>query len=304
MVPTTNVLKVSVILENSKAKYLIIAAIAIASCCLLYLFGIFFIQTIMLVGYAACFPAILIYEKRRRNGMSSEMTEFSGDERWSETKSKLKKVEDRIRNSSNPDEKQVLLAQKRTLETELRGLEWKIKESEMTKAYNASKENTRDLSWIPAKPAQSDNNQVEEREKYSNRKHLLKIVREAQSIMQNEPFASFKIALIPLANDLKTHYKILKEKSEKNNFERSILSDYWASWMVLSCLINGVSIDYELPKYTSDEYRPRFKKLIESAEQAKALHLEEFAASKDLLNDSEYSERADVDKSELSNLDV
>ncbi|MHB2037651.1 MAG: hypothetical protein ACYCPW_13060, partial [Nitrososphaerales archaeon] len=74
--------------------------------------------------------------------MSSEKTDFSSDERWSETKSKLKKVEDRIRNSSNPDRKQVLLAQKRTLETELRGLEWKIKESEMTKAYNASKEDT------------------------------------------------------------------------------------------------------------------------------------------------------------------
>ena len=122
--------------------------------------------------------------------------------------------------------------------------------------------------------------------------------------MQNEPFASLKIALIPLANDLKTHYKILKEKSEKDNFERSILSDYWASWMVLSSLIKGVCIDSELAKYTSDEYRPRFKKLIESAEQTKALHLEGFTASKDLLNDSEYWKRADVDKSELNNLDV
>ena len=174
MVPTTNVLKGSEILENSKAKYLIIAAIAIGSCCLLYLFGIFFIQTIMLVGYAASFPAILIYEKKRRNGLSSEMTAFSGDERWSETKSRLKKVEGRIRKSSNPDEKQVLLVQKRSLETELRGLEWKIKESEMTKMYNASKENTRDL-WAQTKPNQSDDNQVEELEKYSNRKHLLKI---------------------------------------------------------------------------------------------------------------------------------
>ena len=285
MVPTTNVLKVSVLLENSKAKYLIIAAIAIASCCLLYLFGIFFIQTIMLVAYAACFPAILIYEKRRRNSMSSEKIDFSGDERWSETKSKLKKVEDRIRNSSNPDEKQVLLAQKRTLETELRGLEWKIKESEMTKAYNAFKENARD-PWVQAKPKLSDDDQVEELEEPLNRKHLIKIVREAQSILQNEPSTSIKIALTPLANDLKTHYKILKERLEGENLEKSILSDYWASWMVLSCLIKGVPVNSDMTKYTSDEYRPKFEQLLESA---KALHHEEYAASKDLLNDSEYS---------------
>ena len=122
--------------------------------------------------------------------------------------------------------------------------------------------------------------------------------------MQNEPFASFKIALIPLANDLKTYYKILKEKFEKENFDRSILSDYWASWMVLGSLIKGVCIDSEWVKYTSDEYRPKFKKLIESAEEAKALHLEDFASTKDLLNDSEYLKVPDVDKSEFNNLDV
>lgn len=235
--------------------------------------------------------------------MSSEMTSFSGDERWSETKSRLKQVEDRIRKSSNPDEKQGLLAQKRTLETELRGLEWKIKELEMTKMYNASKENTRDL-WAQAKQSQSDDNQMEEFEEHLNRKHLIKIVREAQGILQNEPFASFKIALIPLTNDLKTHYKILKKRLEKENLDRSILSDYWATWIVLSSLIKGDSIDSELAKYTSDEYRAKFKKLIESAEEAKALHREWLASSKDPLNDSEYMKLPDVDKSELNNLDV
>ena len=257
----------------------------------------------MLVGYAAAFPTILIYEKRRRSGMSSEMTAFSGDERWSETKSRLKKVEDRIRKSSNPDEKQILSAQKRTLETELRGLEWKIKESEMTKMHNASKENARDL-WAQSEKSQSDDNQVEELEEHSNRKHLIKIVREAQGILQNEPFASINIALIPLANDLKTHYKILKESLEKENLDRTILSDYWASWMVLSSLVKGVAIDSELAKYTSDEFRPKLKKLIESIERATALHREQSAVSKDITNDSEYLKVPDVDKSEFNNLDV
>jgi hypothetical protein len=264
-------------LANGKEKYLLVGASAIAACFLLYLFGFLFIQTIMLVGYAASFPVILIYERRKRSASSKETINFSEDERWSSAKSELEKVEDRIRRCESAEEKKSLTAQKLSLESNLRKLEWQIKESDLTKLYNASKENVRELPGA-TKPNRPDNYDGEERdEQFSDRKFLLKLVKEAESVMRNEPFQSLKDALIPVANDLRAHYNNLRRKNEGENTKNTILSNYWVTWWTLNHLIERIQVDSDIAKYTSDDYRPKFQKFLRTVRYLEALHQEEFA---------------------------
>ncbi|MGH2639937.1 MAG: hypothetical protein ACRDF4_11770 [Rhabdochlamydiaceae bacterium] len=258
-------LKTPTFFDSTKAKYALIGAIAIVTCFLLYLFGMLFIETLMLVGYAASFPAMMIYEKnRQRAGATSSSRALSEDERWSRAKIRLEKVDDKIKKAKSRAEGQSLLLEKRSLENELRRIEWEIRESDMTQLFNATRGNLKRLSGVTSKDDRHELVSGKEEQQFSEQKFLLSIAKDAESVVHDEPRPSLKAALKPIACDLKAHYNVLKKKKDIESSSNGILSDYWVTWMALSCLIDGVPVDSGLVKYSSEDYRPRFTRFVKS----------------------------------------
>jgi hypothetical protein len=246
--------------KTTRGKCALVGACCIVFCGLLYLFGFLFIQTIMLVGYVAAFPMILIYEKNKRGSMVGSSS-TPQDEGWSKTKTELDEVNRKIEKAKNQDESQLLQRQKVELQNKLRNLEWEIRESEMTQLYNATKGNMK-ISKALSKPELFEPESEKEHAIATNRRILLTIVKNAEFLIEHEPASSIKVALSPLERELKLHYNVLKKGRNQKAFSESILSDYWVTWISISCLVRGVKLDSKLTKYASKDYRDRFAKFL------------------------------------------
>jgi hypothetical protein len=262
--------------KGTKARYVLIGILAVLACVLFYFFGFLFIQTILLVGYVSIFPAILIWEKKKRERAVIDPSRLSEDERWSKTKMKVEKIERRIQREKDTAEKSALLRQKRYLESELRQLEWKIRETEMTQLYNASKGNMKQIDSTRSVITTVNALNAEFKRQQAKKGHLLKILKDVEDIMKNEPLSSREISLMRVANDLKAQYNALKRKkmiisSRNGNSEssRALLSDYWACWVAVTSLAKGFAVEKNLAKYTSADFQPEFSKFMKST------HLEE-----------------------------
>src|SRR5579875_2826261 len=115
-------------LRTRSGKTSLVAALAAGAGIGTYLFGIFFIQTILLIGYVAGFVAIMFWEREQRK--TSQLVpdvKLTNDEKWSRKKRRLEQIE-----------RELGKQQKRELENELRRIEWSIKESSLAEVYNAN----------------------------------------------------------------------------------------------------------------------------------------------------------------------
>ena len=242
-------------LKTDKQKYLAIALGYFSACVLLYLLGALYIQFVLLLATFALFPAILIHERSLAFGLAGN-TNLSDDENWSKTKKQLDKVRDSIDKTKSTEQKKVLQRQLLSLENELRRIEWKVKESDMTQMYNAAKGRLREIPEINA--TTSEKQTEEDGKKYSH--SLDKLVKEVQKIVEKEPQESKQQALVPIANSIRAHYNMMKKNPELD----SIRADYFAVWGTLSSFIQGIRINPELLKYTSRRFRKNFGTLQES----------------------------------------
>jgi hypothetical protein len=216
----------------------------------------------MLVAYVAAFPMILIYEKNKnKRGALLGTSSSPLDEKWSKTKTELDLVNMKIAKTNNADERLALQRQRTELQNSLRNLEWQIKESDMTQMYNAAKGNMK-ISDTLSKPHLFEPESEKEHFIVTNKRILLGIVKNAEYLVEHEPAGSLRIALTPVERELKLHYNILKKDRKSKTFSESTLSDYWVTWITVSCIVRGIKVDKELKKYASDDYRNRFEKFL------------------------------------------
>ena len=242
-------------------KYLTILSALSLVYFLLYLAGILFIQFILFFAYVALFPALLVREKNNLNKRVWTHN-LSEDERWSKTKSAIDKLSDRIDKSKNQAEKKSLQIQKLSLESELRRLEWQVKESDMTQMYNASKGNLKRLDDPESIAGQSTKVELPAMDAKESREFLLKIIKDIHRILKDEPPDSVREALIPITNDLRAHYYVLKKRG--TNGSNKTTSDYFVMWATLSSFVRGISPDPELVRYGSYDFSPRLAKVQQS----------------------------------------
>lgn len=242
-------------IRTSRQKYLAIAVGYIAACVMLYLCGALYIQFMLLFAAFALFGAILVNEKSNLLGRVPNANP-TADESWSKTKKELDKVRDNIDRTKSPEQQRTLQRQRLNLENELRRIEWKVKENDMTRMYNASRGNLRELPDL-RKTAVENHTEVD-------RKYAIildKLVNEAKKIIEKEPPASRQQALIPIANLARAQYNTLKKNS---NDKENVRGDYFAVWATLSSYIAGVRIDTELSKYSSERFKKKFFAFQES----------------------------------------
>lgn len=231
--------------NSSNKDYYIIAGLYGLACFVLYIFGVLYIQFMLPLATFAFFPAILVHERNIRNGQAP-VSNPSVDERWSRTKKELDKVSDSLDKAKTASQQKALQRQHSYLRNELRRIEWKVKESDMNRMYNASKGNLKEL---PDSKISEPGNMVElDLKKYE--KILSNLIKEARKIVKSEPNDSRAQALTPVANNLQAYYNLMK-KNDQNDRVRKLEADYFVVWAALSSFIRGVRVDDQLAKYTS-----------------------------------------------------
>jgi hypothetical protein len=257
--------------RRSDSTYFLIGIFAVLACVLFYFLGFLFIQTILLVAYVSLFPAMLIWEKRKKDRTSVDSSRLSEDQKWSKTKAKLEKLEQKIEKEKDDTKKQALILEKRSLESELRQLTWEIRESEMTQMYNASKGKMRQIDEPQSVISSMTELDAQFKKVQANKDYLLKTLKEAEDLTNKESQSSRDIALARLANDLKAQYNALKRKTNsssdsKGNSEpiRTLLSDYWVCWAAVNSLAKGSTVGKDLTKYASKDFQVEFSKFIKS----------------------------------------
>ena len=227
------------------------------------------------------FPAILIWEKRKRDKTIFDSSRLSEDEKWSKTKAKVEKLEQRIEKEKDANKKQTLLLEKRSLESDLRQLEWKIRESEMTQMYNASKGNIKQIDPSPPQSVITSMTNLDAQFKklHANKEYLSKILNETLDIVKKETQPSSRdIALARIANDLKAQYNVIKRRQQLQGKTKSssvpekdsetsktlLLSDYWVCWVAVNSLARGSTLEENLAKYASKAFQADFSKFVKS----------------------------------------
>ena len=282
--------------KQFRTRILLILSIAAAACVLLYFLGFLLVPSIMLVAYVAMLPGILAWERYSKNGVTSFAQSPSNDDRWVKTKMEIEKLQKRIDKAKNESERSVLLSQKRHLENELRNLEWSIRESELTEMYNAAHGNMKkdedddndpkeeDPDLYPANPRSGtpkinqdgrknelgqetgEGDLRKKEDDIDKRKYLLQLLAAARAVLDKEPQDSVKVALMPLANDLKAHYnairKMEKMRSSTSTSEHDVLSDYWVLWTILYSIANGLPVDPNLAKYASEDFNSKIEPFL------------------------------------------
>ena len=214
----------------------------------------------MFLATLALLPALIVHEKHSRNKTSTE-SDLSIDEQWSKKKKELNKVRDDIAKVKDPEQKQKLQRNRVFLENELRRIEWKVRESDLTQMYNASKGKLRELPDLRGPSQENDVTGAILTKRYRNT--LSSIVKDANSILEHEPQASRSEALAPIVSLLRAYYNNVKKSSEQSS--RAVAVDYFVTWAMLSSVSKGVAIDPKLSKYASPEFLKNFEKLMEKA---------------------------------------
>lgn len=249
-------------LEGTNGKYFAIALCYFLACVFLYIIGALYIQIMLLLATMALFPAILVHESSLRNKAIPNGNPTL-DERWSKTKMELDKVQDNISKTKDPQQKKTLQRQQIFLENELRRLEWKVRESDLNRMYNASRANLKEL---PDLKAVREGEPIEEkvREWKSN---LSEMIGEVRKIAEREPVASQQAALVPITNSVRAHYNMMR-KIPPDEGLKSVQSDYFAVWGALSSFISGVRVNPYLAKYASPKFQKRFLALLQLLESS------------------------------------
>lgn len=243
-------------LKSDNQKYLAIGTCYFAACVVLYVCGALYIQFMLLLAAFALFPALLVHERSNllRRAENANLTD---DENWSKTKKELDRVRDNLEKASTDEQRRALQRQTVYLENELRRIEWKVKESDMNQMYNAARGNLRKLP--EQKEGTSEDQANNSVKKYTS--SLANIIKDVRKIVENEPPASRQQALIPIANLVRAQYNMMKKTEACTS---NIRKDYFAVWATLSSFIEGIRIDSELSKYSSQRFRKKFLDFQES----------------------------------------
>ena len=211
----------------------------------------------MLLATIALLPALVVHEKNNRNKPANE-TNLSVDEQWSKRKQELDKVCNDLAKVKDREQMQKLQRNRLFLENELRRIEWKVRESDLTQMYNASRGNLRELPDLKESSSEIDEDGDAKTKKY--RKTLSKIIKDADGILDHEPLASRSQALAPIVSLLCACYNNLKRSPEKSL--QAVAVDYFVAWATFSSLAKDLEVDTKLAKYASPEFRKNFKKLL------------------------------------------
>ena len=260
------VLRLPRIRLSKRAKYALIFLGATSSVGGLYFFDVLSIETLLLTWNLFIILFIITWEKGKRYDQTGD---FSNDERWSKLKREISEIEKKLQKTTDQTKKQTLRKNLVYLRGELRRLEFAISESSANAAYNAQrgslKKIDRDSEHRFEKYARDKIPQAEEtpeqqiESEKEERGYLEKIVDNAEAIIRGEPTVSRSSALVPVANDLRAHYNVIR-KRDKN---ASTLSDYWLSWLVINSTANQTQIKSSYVKYASNTFRPRIVKLMD-----------------------------------------
>lgn len=246
------------IFERGNASYFFIASCYFIACFTLYLLGALYIQFMMLLATIAILPALVVREKNNRNKPVNE-SNLSVDEQWSKRKKELDKICDDLAKAKDAGQRQKLQRSRLSLESELRRIEWKVRESDLTQMYNASKGKLRELPDLKESSPEIGEDGVAKTKEY--RKTLSKIMKDANSILKHEPLASRSQALAPIVSLLCACYNNLKRSTDKSL--QTVAVDYFVAWATFSSIAKDIDVDPNLAKYASPEYRKNFKKVLQ-----------------------------------------
>lgn len=219
----------------------------------------------LLLATMALLPALIVHEKNARNKPVTE-SNLSVDEQWSKRKKELDKICDDLAKAKDPEQRQKLQRNRLFLENELRRIEWKVRESDLTQMYNASRGKLRELPDLKESSPENDEDDDAKTKKY--RKTLSKIIKDADSILEHEPVASRSQALAPIVSLLCACYNNLKRSSDKSL--HAVAVDYFVAWATFSSLAKDVEVDPKLAKYASPEFRKNFNKLLQKVMPARS----------------------------------
>ena len=237
--------------EEFIERILLIVLVSLVSISVLFFLGMILIQSIMLVGNIALVPGILAWEKySRRNLEKGSNSDFITNK-----KSEIKKIQKKIARSKNPNEISTLNSRLRTMEKELRRLEWTTRENEMeglsTPQNKISRVDQFKFLSEPRSPAAESPSDSDE----EKRKYLSKLLADAREILSMEPKSSLKAALRPITSELVAMFNSMKKSKSAS---ASVLSDCWACWAVLNSVINGVMIEPTIRRQVSIQFRKRY----------------------------------------------
>jgi hypothetical protein len=291
-------------LRTRSGKTSLVAALAAGAGIGTYLFGIFFIQTILLIGYVAGFVAIMFWEREQRK--TSQLVpdvKLTNDEKWSRKKRRLEQIERELgkqQKSSDLQERRTLLQEKRELENELRRIEWSIKESSLAEVYNANLGRLREIGKALEERG-SERNLPTDAQSALSRKEKLETDQGSDETDRDPQEDSRKKnngeGKKPEDTELEdrrnleriilTVESILKSEPDESlkmslvplaNEIRAhynaikkrvgspdVLSDYWVTWAVLSSVINEIPVDRTLERYSSPAFRARFDEFLNAA---------------------------------------
>ncbi len=283
-------LRYRAIFHSINSKFFLIGIVATLGSLGLLCTGFLSIEALILIWNFAFVASVMIWERYRRSNAINMGATFSNDERWSKIKRDLECVDGKLQKTKDSAKIKSLLYQKRSLENELRRVEWSIKETNMNEIYNAGMGNLRKLdskrmslgSDQDSSGTSGGKEDLDPNDKFGpegalrerrqlerqaeERKNLERIIDNAERVLCSERAESLPVALQSVANDFKAHYNVIKRRK----YSSVSLADYWVAWALISSVMNGVDVDLQISKYASKEFRPRIFKFIKSIQ---SLHL-------------------------------
>jgi hypothetical protein len=272
--------------KSLNSKFLAIAAVEVAIVVTIFFLNELSIITLMILWNFGALGAIVLWERERRRQSSELGISYSDDERWTKIKMELERTEESLSKVKDSSKRAALIRCKARLENELRRLEWSIRESNMNATYNAgntklrnseSEEESRDspersqndFSFEPSdrfseKSAIRKRAQLEIENK--ERRNLESILKSAEAVISSEPAVSLPTALLPITNDCRAHYNLIKKRANPNS---TILADYWVAWSLLMTVQKRLPFESNLEKYSSKEFASVAKKFMKSVDSVR-----------------------------------
>jgi hypothetical protein len=241
--------------EEFIERILLIVLISLASISILFFLGMVLIQSIMLVGNIALVPGILAWEKFSRRESEKRTKSDSIDSK----KSEIKRIHKEIARTKNPNERNALISRMRTIENELRQLEWTRREKEMDELGTPRDKIARvDLfKFLSERRSEGTENPSDSDEE--KRKYFSKLLADAREILSAEPRSSIGAALRPITSEFAAIFNSMKKSRAASP---SVLSDCWACWAILNSVSNGLKIEPIIRRHVSSKFRKNYDSFI------------------------------------------
>jgi hypothetical protein len=239
-------------LHGVVSRYLLIVTTAALGAAILFVLGLLYIQTILLIWSASISLVILQQESSGRLKEMDGQGTTSGT-RWISIKKELDDVEGRMSSTLDKSELKLLSERKRMLQAELRRMEWTSREEVMNRIFMASHVRLNTINkGCPASPRMS------KKESFA-RKRLMRIMKEVESVLLVEQERVRPVLLERISGELKGLFRELRASDDA-----SLKSDLFVAWALVNAAGRNERPDLKLLRYASPSLRRRIRPFVNS----------------------------------------